>query len=253
MERLGARPRIYEDAADAIRQYIARQRLQAGDPLPPERTIQQQLGISRASVREALRILQMTGLVEARQGKGLFVSGLDLQPAFRALIANVELLEGITFGHLLDVRRSLELGIAEQAAKNRGEDDLADMAATLRAMRERLDRGERTISEDLGFHELLVRATRNPLMRRLYASIAAFLVEIRYCVPQTEEEMALCFQEHTAIFRAVERRDPAESVRLMYAHLVGLGEVLRDYLDRPIDAAHQEIARREGVVASRTP
>src|SRR5438105_15893687 len=102
MERLATRPRVYEDAAEAIRQHIAERRLRPGDALPTEREIQQQLGISRASVREALRILQMSGLVEARQGKGLFVREIDLQPMLRALFANVGLMDVLSFHYLLD-------------------------------------------------------------------------------------------------------------------------------------------------------
>jgi GntR family transcriptional repressor for pyruvate dehydrogenase complex len=228
LEPLATRPRVYEDAAEAIRRYIVQNRLRPGDPLPPERQIQQQLGISRASVREALRTLQMLGLVEARRGKGLFVRELDLRPMVHALTSTLDLIDGVTFGHLVDVRKALELELAEVAARRRTAGDLADLVASLAAMRQGLVRGDvaGALREDLRFHEILVQISRNPLFERFYSSIAAFLVDIRTRSPQTVETQAASLREHDAIYHAIRDQDPAGAVEAMRQHLAGLDEQL---------------------------
>jgi GntR family transcriptional repressor for pyruvate dehydrogenase complex len=123
--------RLYEGAFEAIRQYVVRQKLKPGDPLPSERQMQQQLGISRAPVREALRVLQSVGMIEARQGKGLFVKEMTLQPMVDTFVSHLELFDRDSFAHLQELRQMLELGAAELAAKRRTDHDLTCMESIL--------------------------------------------------------------------------------------------------------------------------
>jgi GntR family transcriptional repressor for pyruvate dehydrogenase complex len=219
MEPLEPGLRLYEGAFAAIRQYVVRERLRPGDPLPSERQIQQQLGISRAPVREALRVLQSVGMIEARQGKGLFVKEMDLRPMVDTFVSHLELIDVDSFEHLLELRQILELGAADLAAKQRTDDDLARMAAVLAAMRQRIDRGELVLEEDLGFHELLVQATHNPLLEYLYACLTPFLVAVREGGELTEQVVGECLADHTAIYEAVRDQLAALATRLMQAHL----------------------------------
>ena len=228
MERLETRPRLYEDAFEAIRQHIAQRRLRPGDPLPSERQLQQQLGISRASVREALRVLQSVGLVEARQGRGLFVKELDLRPLVDAFVGHLDLLDGDAATHLLELRQILELGAVELAAKLRTPDDLTAMAAILEAMRRKIARDEAVLEEDLGFHDLLVRATHNPVLEHLYSCLTPFLVAVRQDSPHHDRLIYVtCLQDHMAIYRAVSDQDAGLAMRLMQEHLVAVREQLR--------------------------
>jgi GntR family transcriptional repressor for pyruvate dehydrogenase complex len=237
MERLDARPKRYEDAAEAIRRYIDEQELQPGDPLPSERQIQSQLGISRASVREALRILQMMGLIEARHGKGLYVAESNLQPIVDAYISNLSLVASGSFLHMMELRELLEIGAADLAAKGRMDEDLAAMRVTLDDLRARLDHDILALEADLRFHDALIAATRNPLLERLYAAIAPFLVEIRNrslksnAGPEDREEnWRLGWSEHVAIYQAIEAQDASRAVELMRSHLEGVRLDLRPEL-----------------------
>lgn len=228
MEPIDKRPRVAEDAAEAIRRFIVDERLQPGDMLPSERQIQQQLQISRASVREALRLLQMMGLVEARHGRGLFVTESNLQPMVDAYVNTLSLVDEDSFGHLLAVREALELGAADLAAKLRTPDDLAKLEAVLAEAARHVEEGGAALAEDLGFHDLLIAATHNPLLERLYSCIAPFLIEIRNRTrdhPTSRHRFieAARWQEaiahHTEIFEAVRDQDGARAVRLMHEHL----------------------------------
>lgn len=228
MEPLEPGPRLFEGASQAIRQYVVRQRLRPGDPLPSEREIQQQLGISRAPVREALRVLQSVGMIEARQGKGLFVKEMDLRPMVDTFVSHLELLDGDSFEHLLGLRHIIELGAAEMAAKQRTPEDLAAMAAILESMRWRIDREELVLEEDMGFHDLLVRATHNPLLEQLYSCLTPFLVAVREEGELNDRVLDECMTDHTAIFEAVRDQDPALAIRLMQEHMESVRRQIED-------------------------
>lgn len=228
MEPMDKRPRIAEDAADAIRRYMVEQRLTPGDMLPSERQIQQQLKISRASVREALRLLQMMGLIEARHGKGLFVIESNLQPMVDAYVSSLSLIDEDSFVHLLDVREALELGAADLAAKLRTDEDLEKLESVLHAAERRVQSDGTALEEDLGFHDLIIAATHNPLLERLYSCIAPFLLEVRtrsaemIGIDQSgshQENWKIAIHDHTGIFLAIRDQDRARAVRLMHEHL----------------------------------
>lgn len=220
MEPLEPGLRLYEGAFEAIRDYVIRQKLKPGDPLPSERQIQQQLGISRAPVREALRVLQSVGMIEARQGKGLFVKEMTLQPMVDTFVSHLELFDGGSFDYLQELRQLLELGAAELAAKRRTEHDLECMKSILGSMRQRMDRKEFILEEDLGFHELLIQASHNPLIDQLYGFLTPFLVAVREKMgEQTEQVLNECMADHTAIYEAVRDGDAGLATRLMQEHM----------------------------------
>ncbi len=141
MEPLNPGLRLYEGAFEAIRQYVVREKLRPGDPLPSERQMQQQLGISRAPVREALRVLQSVGMIEARQGKGLFVKRMDLRPVVDTFVSHLELVDETSFEHCSAPahHRAWRGGTG---GKERTTEDLAGMAGILGSMRARIDREE---------------------------------------------------------------------------------------------------------------
>lgn len=240
MERLDKRPRVSDDAAEAIRSYIVEQRLQPGDVLPSERQIQEQLGISRSTVREALRVLQMMGVVEARHGKGLFVTEINLQPMVDAYVQTIQLLDEDAFNHLLEIRESLELGAVDLAAKSRTESDIVALGAVLEQSTLRVAEGKPALAEDLEFHNVLIRSTHNPLMERLYSCIAPFLIEVRERALDLPEEppseatirtiWGEVHREHLAIFQAIVEQDREAVVRLMHLHLVGVRDQLQEVI-----------------------
>lgn len=222
MEPLAPTIRLHESAVEAIRQYIIKEQLRPGDMLPSERQMQQQLGIGRATLREALRVLQRMGLVESRQGKGLFVREMNLRPMVETFASHLELLDGSSFRHLHGLRNIIELGAAEQAAKERTPEDLERLEEILSSMRGRMERQELVLEEDMGFHDVLVQATHNPLLETLYSCLTPFLIAVRVQRELTQEELDHCEVEHTAIYEAIRDQDPALAIRLMQEHMEGI-------------------------------
>jgi DNA-binding FadR family transcriptional regulator len=102
------------------------------------------------------------------------------------------------------------------------------MAAILALMRQRIDRGELVLEEDLGFHDLLVQATHNPLLAYLYACLTPFLVAVREGGELTTRVLDECLTDHTAIYEAIRDRDAARAIRLMQEHMESVRRQLAD-------------------------
>src|ERR671934_372822 len=123
-----ARPPLPQVVAARVREYITDQKLRAGDRLPPERVLMEQLRVGRSSVREAMKILATLGLVEIRRGDGAYVTAPDRlwnlgAPAF------VLATEKNALRDIVEVRRSIEPMAAFLAAERATGDDIADLEA----------------------------------------------------------------------------------------------------------------------------
>jgi GntR family transcriptional repressor for pyruvate dehydrogenase complex len=169
MSRVQVAP-AFELAAEEIRRAIAMGRYGAGDRLPNERELSQQLGVARATLREATRALAAEGLLEVRRGAygGIRVAEQAAQnpTALRARLRQV----ASEVDDILDLRISLESGAAHLAATRRTTDDLAALQEAFDRMQNIFDEGRMTaVSEfwraDIDFHTALATATRNDLLR----------------------------------------------------------------------------------------
>ena len=218
-----------QGVADELRAAIHRGDLSTGDRLPAERDLAAQLGVSRITLREAIRILVEEGYLLARRGArgGTFVTELEVPygrwlSRMRSNIAEFE--------DLLEFRIAVELRTASLAALRHTEPDLALLDATLDQMREATDRaGYR--SADHAFHRGLAEAARSP---RLSEAIAAargelFLQTDRLIYAELIDDT---ITEHCAILEAVRARDPAGSAAAMQAHLELTRQGLRALLSQ---------------------
>ena len=217
MEPIDKRPRVAEDAAEAIRRFIVDQQLSPGDMLPSE-------AANPAAVADQPRLGARGVAAPANDGAGRSASWQgplcqrhNLQPMVDAYVNTIRLVDEDSFVHLLDVREALELGAADLAAKLRTPDDLERLESVLTAAERRVQTGGSALKEDLGFHDLLIKATHNPLLERLYPGIAPFLLEVRTRSAERaerehlgsrEDDWKVAIHDHTAIFRAFAIRTP---------------------------------------------
>src|SRR5947207_6224985 len=158
--------RRYEQVAEQIRRVISEGALKPGDLLPPERELVAKLGVGRSSIRDAVRTLEVMGILEPRQGHGTVVRDLSAD----ALVVPLSLVltrkrELVT--ELLDVRRMIEPGLAARAAKNATDEEIARMAEILERHEAKLLRGEQAIDEDSDFHYAIALAARNSVVLRV--------------------------------------------------------------------------------------
>ena len=210
--------RIAEEVADRIRMLILNGTFPPGNPLPSERLMTKRLGVSRGSLRDGLRMLEMIGLLETRHGQGTFPHELTVDRLV-APLASV-----MTYRHdlqeeLMDVRRMFEPAVARVAATRVTDEDLAALQYILDAQRRKLETGQSTIVEDTAFHAALAKCTRNRVAVSIMATLNDLLVESRKLTLKQQGRPAQSIQGHEAVVAALRRRDAEAAATAMSKHI----------------------------------
>lgn len=209
--------KVFEEVAKQIQQRIIEQ-LKPGDVLPPERELAEMFGVSRSSVREAIRSLEVMGLVEPRRRVGTLVRELNavsiLNPLTTALLKTVSVNT-----ELLDVRRIIEPPLARRAAINATPALIADLEDILRRQEERLSRGELGIEEDAAFHYSIALAANNAVMLKVVDVLMDLLRETRQRSLETEGRAVKSYQGHCRIVAALKQADGPAAEEAMRRHL----------------------------------
>ena len=210
--------RRYEQVAEQIQKLIAQGTLKPGDRLPPERELATRFGVARSSIRDAVRTLEVMGILEPRQGAGTVVRDLSADslvvPLATVLVRKRELVS-----ELLDVRRMLEPGLAARAAKNATVEEVLELEDILRRQAEKMRRGEPTIEEDSEFHYVIGRAARNSVVLKVLDVLMDLLRESRARSLQAPGRPERSYAGHMRVLRAIKRRDPEAAEKAVRKHL----------------------------------
>jgi GntR family transcriptional repressor for pyruvate dehydrogenase complex len=217
--------RLYEQVAEQITRWIRENGLAAGERLPPERELAQHLGVSRATLSQALVALEVVGVVAVRHGDGTVVRGQGPGRIADAVREHVHRLPEI-----IDTRDALETKIASLAAVRRTDEDLARIDDALRVMAADVDSGGRGVEADELFHGAVTAAAHSPLLARLMAEIAELVRESRLESLSQPDRPRASLAGHQAIADAIRAGDAEAAARAMHAHveMVSDVEVLRD-------------------------
>ncbi|MCL4459445.1 MAG: FadR family transcriptional regulator [Chloroflexi bacterium] len=210
--------KISEDIALQIRDLIASGQLQPGDRLPPERELAEYFGVSRASVREAMRTLELLGLVESKHGDGTFIREGSIEGLAQSLSSILLTRQGVVV-EIMDARKMLEPPLAMRAAERASADDLAELEQLLSTQEEKVARGESPVEEDSRFHYALARATGNRVILKLVDAMMELLHESRQHYWQTPERAQRSLAGHRRILKALLAKDPKAAYRSMLDHL----------------------------------
>jgi GntR family transcriptional regulator, transcriptional repressor for pyruvate dehydrogenase complex len=220
------RTSVYASVREQIREYVRREHLQPGDRLASERGLSAQLGVSRASVRQALTALRVEGLIEVRHGQGirLIRSIDDVVPpiAADALKAHPR---AAAAG---EVRNALEALAAKLAAQRRSADDLEAIVAGIREMDAEVRAGLPGLSGDRMFHAAILAAARNDILAELLSEVAENSAGIARASLARPGQPARSLTAHRLIFEAISARDGEEARQLMDEHLEITGQISHD-------------------------
>jgi GntR family transcriptional repressor for pyruvate dehydrogenase complex len=210
--------RVAEEIADRIRVLILDGTLPPGRPLPGERVLAVRFGVSRGSVRDAVRMLETIGLVESRHGQGTFPRELDVDRLV-APLASILTYRADLRDELMDVRRMFEPAVARAAAARVTDEDLGDLQRILDTQRRKIKAGATTIVEDTAFHAALARATRNRVVMQIMETLNDLLVESRKHTLRQKGRPERSMQGHEAVVAALRRRDADAAARAMHTHI----------------------------------
>ncbi|QXH49140.1 FadR family transcriptional regulator [Pseudomonas fakonensis] len=214
-----ARP-VPEIALQAIRKLIEEDDYQPGDALPSQRDLAERLGVSRASLREALSSLSALGLVSVQPGKGVFVQSPAPANALSGGFA-WPYAEQVSAADTFQLRYALEGFAAGQAALALTADDLDELQANVEAMAVELRAGrfEAASRLDFAFHQKLLQASGNRAMLQVITASQDIFLESQK-LPFIRPERAMeTWQEHRKILRALARRSQAGAQRAMQEHI----------------------------------
>jgi GntR family transcriptional regulator, transcriptional repressor for pyruvate dehydrogenase complex len=213
-------PKLADQVVEAIEALIAQGRLISGEKLPPERQLCEQFGVSRTAVREAVRSLEAKGLLEVRAGGGTWIRPPSAAPASQLLGLAMQVAgTGVTWVHVLEARRALEVQNAALAAERRTEKDLVDLRGAIHEMRARQGDAEGWARADVRFHDALAIATGNPLMPLLLGAMQDALVAARLQAHRLATTPPTALQHHQNVLRAVESGDVEAARQAMRDHL----------------------------------
>lgn len=230
-----------DEAILRIKNMILSGALAPGDRLPPEKELSERLGVSRGSLREAVKALDMFRVLDVRRGDGTYVTSLQPTVLTEALAFVVELHQDSTVLEVLEVRRVLEAAAVRKAATR-------ITPETLRLLREEVELDadvdvEALVEHDLRFHGLIARAAGNDYLASLLDSLSPQLVRARVWRGLTEAAaVSRTIGEHRAIVDALEAGDADVAAAAMTMHVSGVERWLRTTL------ATQEAADRRALV-----
>lgn len=212
--------RLADQVARLLETAIREGQLQAGDRLPTEAALVEQLGVSRTVVREAISRLKSTGLVESRQGSGVYVQAAGTEPLnFDALCSASR--DAVI--QIAEVRRALEAEVAELAARRRTAQDIDRIHRAVRELAEAVALGRDGVEEDVAFHRAIAHAAGNPFLVDTLQYLSQYLRGATR-VTRANEARRLDFSravtsEHDAIVRAIEAQDPSAARAAAAAHM----------------------------------
>lgn len=227
---------------EAIKGFILDKGLGPGEPMPTEAELCASLGVSRSSVREAMRTLASLDIVEVRHGHGTFVGQLSLSPLVSGLVFRSQLNPGGGFASLRDVvdfRIALDLGIAEELVELHRGKEHPELEQLVEGMRERTARGETFAEEDGAFHAGLLVGLDNTLVRQLVAALWEVHTEVvpRLGIAQSED-IQHTVEAHAHMLQALEAGDLEGYREAVVEHYRPLSKVIDAAKEQQSGPAH---------------
>src|ERR1035438_2544669 len=229
--------RLYEEIVEQIKQLITGGKLKPGDKLLAERELADQFQVSRASVREAIRTLEMLGVIDIRPGEGTFVRSSGADDIIRPL-AMFLAVERASLLDMYEMRRIFETESARLAADRATVEELDQLRSALENMRERLNVQDPEKGEefDVAFHYGVAEATHNSLLIKLFKTVSeefhkANSVARRQLYHHKSENAQKLIDQHSEIYEAIRSRSPEAASKAMLDHLVFAELELRNWTD----------------------
>ncbi len=217
------RNKVYQEVAKQLERRITEE-LKPGDRLPPERELVRMLGVSRSSVRDAIRSLELMGLLEPRQGIGTVVCHPDAALANPLAAALLEKRKMVA--ELLDVRKMIEPPLAARAALHASRDEIADMEDALARQEAKVRAGELGVDEDSEFHYAIALASNNSVVLKVVDVLMDLLRETRERALQVEGRQEKSLAGHHRILSALKRGDAKAAEAAMRRHLSEIEEIV---------------------------
>ncbi|MBG6183579.1 GntR family transcriptional repressor for pyruvate dehydrogenase complex [Arthrobacter sp. CAN_A214] len=216
-----ARPRLYEQLVEQLLRHIESTKLGPGDLLPAERELAERLGVSRATLAQALVALEVLGVIDVQHGTGAV---LRHRPSVAAVIKGLREHQS-RLPDIVEARSTLEVRLAALAAERRTELDLSAIDAALATMQAEIDDGDRGAHGDEIFHQSVTNAAHSPVMAQLMAFIGEMVLETRLESLAQPGRPEQSLESHRAIAAAIRQQDAPAAAEAMQKHIELVSDV----------------------------
>jgi GntR family transcriptional repressor for pyruvate dehydrogenase complex len=233
---------LTDEAIEQIRTLIRSGALPPGSRLPPENELAAQLGLSRNSMREAVKALEMVRVLDVRRGDGTYVTSLEPRLLLEGLGLAVDLLQDESVLSVVEVRRLLEPAATGLAAQRITDEGLARLEERLREMDEAGSDAERQVAADAAFHLDVFAATRNQTLLSVLDGLASLTLRARIWRAVVEADaITETLQQHRAIFSALAARDRPLAEAAALIHVTTSENWLRNVMvDKPVAVTSEQ-------------
>lgn len=221
-------PALYTSIRDYIKQYILEHNLKPGDALPPEGQLVEDLGVGRSSVREAVKSLQSMGIVDVRQGDGLYVRELNFDPMLETFLYGMQF-DPHTLAELLQIRIWLEFSVIGDAVEHIGRDDITRLESLLKTWEQRVRAGEEYSDLDESFHQIVYGVLENDTLMKLFSVFWVTFTSLEAELTRdTDPETVLEF--HRKLLEAIQAHDPSQARAQLLQHFDHIKKRIDHYL-----------------------
>lgn len=210
---------ITELVVQRIKELLQQGELKAGSRLPPERELAEMLGISRPSLRTALKALSVMGIIRAKPGAGTYIAE-SLPEIFSEPMEFMTLIHKTETVELFEARRIIEAALVELAAERATSEQLKAIAAEIEGMRKTFNDTEKFLKHDVRFHQALAAAAGNKIMSGVMDTVAGLLLQVRREAIARAREKGEALDWHERIYEAVRQGEARNAKELLTAHLV---------------------------------
>ena len=212
-----------------IRDSIATGQLMPGDKLPSERQLSDRFGIGRTYVRDAIKKLEVFGILKTNPQNGTVVSGVDIS-AMKGLFTNVLKLEDNDFAYLVETRVLMECFAARQAAIRRSPNDIKILGDALEQYKMKVEANLPALNEDFNFHLKIAEASQNPVIKSLMMIIIPDIINIyRKLNVCGDGRFYKSLDEHGIILGYIIKQKPDDAEEAMKTHLKDVVEFSLTY------------------------
>jgi GntR family transcriptional repressor for pyruvate dehydrogenase complex len=225
------RAKVSDEVAKQIKALISEGKLRPGDRLPPERELIKQFGISRPSLREALKSLVTMGFLEVKQAKRTYVKSVAserMQDPLSLLIQT----DTQKIYDLIEVRKAMEAWGAYFAAQRASEEDIERLEKILKEMKQAIEKDQPWEKEDADFHLAVAQATHNIIQIHLMSTIYDLLKESVAKIFTNHVKTKKLYQQHYRIFYAIKKHSPEKARESTLEHLDYVDSEVKTFTDK---------------------
>lgn len=210
--------KVYHGILLELNRIVEEDRLRTGDKLPSERELSERLKVGRSSVREALRALELLGLITTRKGEGTFIENYRHNKLFD-ILGYYLLRDRKTSKDLIEMRIMLELDAVKLACRRSTDKYIQIMEKTIEEAELKIKQGLVPVEEDFEFHRAIARASKNAVLHRIWIPIVEYSKTVKEESLLKTGRIDMMVEEHRAILQAIREGNEEEARVRLKEHL----------------------------------